>query len=388
MKVLLLTLILSSQAWAAPKASRWVSVNSSILSSLRSTFHKPQQIKMADSEVTVMELSERETVELSSAIHQNLNRCGGFKAHDSLEEASNSRQPSLNLFSRPSANDYSLTQSRFLTPLLANVSEQRIRKTIIDLSSFETRYYQSEDGARSAKLVVDSWKELAKRRNDIKVEYVRHRKWLQPSVVLTIQGSQSPNEIVILGGHLDSIASDENFAPGADDNASGIASMTEVLKLMLDYNYKPKKTIQLMAYAAEEVGLLGSGEISKTYKASRKNVIGVLQLDMTLFKGTHNKDIVLISDYTNRKQNEFLGKLIDEYVKVPWGYSRCGYGCSDHASWSDQGYPASFAFESEFDEHNPHIHSSQDTLANAGGDASHSVRFTKLALSFLVELSK
>jgi leucyl aminopeptidase len=156
----------------------------------------------------------------------------------------------------------------------------------------------------------------------------------------------------------------------------------------MNNNYKPKRTVQFMGYAAEEVGLLGSKDIAAKYKANNKKVVGVMQLDMTLFKGTADKDIVMMADFTNAAQNEFLGKLIDEYVKVSWGYSRCGYGCSDHASWTANGYPASMPFESTMEDINHKIHTANDTLQNSGGDAKHAAKFAKLATAFIVELAK
>lgn len=108
---------------------------------------------------------------------------------------------------------------------------------------------------------------------------------------------------------------------------------------------------------------------------------------MTLFKGTLDRDIVLIADETNRIQNSFVFKIIDEYVKVPWGYSQCGYGCSDHASWTDAGYSSSFPFEANFDESNHHIHTIHDTLESAGGNANNSVKFSKLAAAFVLEMA-
>src|SRR5690606_31673746 len=157
----------------------------------------------------------------------------------------------------------------------------------------------------------------------------------------------------IVGGHADSIAGmfgGGGRSPGADDNASGIATITEVIRILMNNNFKPKRTIQFMGYAAEEVGLLGSKEIATNYKRELKKVVGVMQLDMTLHKGTIDKDIVMMADFTNQAQNEFLGRLIDEYVKVSWGYSRCGYGCSDHASWTANGFPASMPFESTMED--------------------------------------
>ena len=64
---------------------------------------------------------------------------------------------------------------------------------------------------------------------------------------------------------------------------------------------------------------------------------------------------------------------------------QCGYGCSDHASWTAVGYRAVFPFESEFNKKNPYIHTSQDTLAHA--TLAHGLEFAKVSLGMAVELS-
>lgn len=71
---------------------------------------------------------------------------------------------------------------------------------------------------------------------------------------------EKADEIVIIGGHLDSINQSNptnGRSPGADDNASGIAVLSEVLRAIVDNDYKPQRTIQIMGFAAEEVGLRG-----------------------------------------------------------------------------------------------------------------------------------
>ncbi|WP_291139863.1 M20/M25/M40 family metallo-hydrolase [Dokdonella sp.] len=109
----------------------------------------------------------------------------------------------------------------------------------------------------------------------------------QPSVILTIQGTTLPNEVVVLGGHLDSINHVDNLppaterAPGADDDASGIASLTEILRVAMASNFRPQRTVKFMGYAAEEVGLNGSQAIAQSFQADGVNVVGALQLDMT-----------------------------------------------------------------------------------------------------------
>lgn len=387
MKMTIGTLMLSAcvTSYAAP-LSKFITVDKKVLEAISSELASPPRILAENSRTAVLELKMPQIEELSHKIHGKLRRCGGFMAHDTFTEATVSItnkfvSAPFNLF------DYSINQQATASSMVEQVSEEEIRKMIVGLSEFESRHYESESGTKSSSFILETWKKLSSHRKDVQVELLSHSQWSQPSIVLTIQGSEISDEIVILGGHADSIAMDGDKAPGADDNASGISSVTEVIRLLMTNNFKPRRTIQFMAYAAEEVGLLGSREIARNYRKTGKKVVGVMQLDMTLFKGTKDKDIILISDFTNKDQNIFIGKLIDEYVKVPWGFSRCGYGCSDHASWSSMGYPASFPFETSMEEHNPNIHTVEDTLDSAGGTADHAVNFTKLATAYVVEMA-
>ncbi|HET7370197.1 MAG TPA: M28 family peptidase, partial [Gammaproteobacteria bacterium] len=98
-------------------------------------------------------------------------------------------------------------------------------------------------------------------------------------------------------------------------------------------------------------------------------------------------DIYLISDNTDEQQNRFLEALAAQYIpEVTVSSTSCGYACSDHVSWSERGYPASFPFESAFGEEDPYIHTAEDTYSNAGGQSLHALKFARLALAFAVEI--
>jgi leucyl aminopeptidase len=57
---------------------------------------------------------------------------------------------------------------------------------------------------------------------------------------------------------------------------------------------------------------------------------------------------------------EFITTLIDKYLDIPWVATKCGYACSDHASWTQAGYPGAFGIESSFENSNKNIHSVQE----------------------------
>ena len=387
----ILALGLMNVAVAAPSATQWLTVDNNVLAKIRPKMNKSMTSLYSAHGATVVELSRAEVEILSGTIHDELHRCGGFIAHDSLEEAQEalSSQGEMAFAQKAIFADYAITEQASVTKMVAEVSEPSIRDMIINLSNFKTRYYKSETGIKSSEFIRDTWAALAKNRNDVKVELYKHKDYPQASIIMTITGSEKPEEIVVLGGHADSISGmfGTGRSPGADDNASGISTITETIRVLMNNNFKPKRTVQFMGYAAEEVGLLGSKDIATAYAQKSTKVVGVIQFDMTLNKGTADKDIVMMTDFTNQAQNEFLGRLIDEYVKVPWGYSKCGYGCSDHASWTAKGYPASMPFESTMGDINSKIHTAQDTLETAGGDAKHAAKFAKLGTAFIVELA-
>ena len=292
--------------------------------------------------------------------------------------------------SRKASGPYTLDQKAVVVPLVARVTEGNIRGTINALAAYNNRYYTSPTGVQAAHWLQSQWQAIAAKIPGASTALVAHEGWSQPSVVLTIRGSETPDEIVILGGHLDSIngwGGEVARAPGADDNASGIAVLTETARVLADGGFRPKRTIQFMGYAAEEVGLRGSQDIAEQYAAAGKKVVGVIQSDMSNFKGSSD-EIYLLTDNVDDTLSAFVGRLIDAYVGVKRSTTECGYGCSDHASWNKQGYPAAMAFEASFDGMNHKIHTDQDTLANSGGNATHSVSFAKLAVAFAIELAK
>lgn len=387
--------ILAGPVFSAPAQTShvYLTIGSDAVGGTNKALSSVQQLDNAEG-ISIIKVRKDEISSLSHMMHQQFNRCAGFIAHDSLEEAQEVLSNSLvRKFSKSMPFiQYSIDQKETVESLVAQTSEFSIRSVIEKLSSYHNRFYKAETGLDSQAWVKSKWEELSNGRSDVKVEYFRHTSFPQPSIIMTIEGQSKSDEIVVIGGHADSIAGwwmqKGKRAPGADDNASGIATVTEVIRLAMENGYKPERTIKFMAYAAEEVGLLGSKDIAKTFKKQGKQVVGVLQLDMTNHKGTDDLDIVFMNDYTNMSQNEFLGNLVDTYVKVPWGYSSCGYGCSDHASWHNAGFPASIPFESTMHDINGNIHTEHDTIEQSGGNADHAEKFAKLAVAYMVEMGK
>ncbi len=371
-------------------------------SDLQSIVGNGKGIGLRDSSGTPLVLAEVNAYQIdaiSRAIHEQRNRCGGFFAFETRADAEAFVQGDASAqAARAKLVSYTIDNGVTVNPWLPQASESNIRSTITTLAGNTNRYYTSTTGKTSAEWIRSRWQTLAGSRTDVSTELSTCSTCsTQPSVILTINGNELPGEILVLGAHLDSIntgggGSTTQVAPGADDDASGVATLTEVIRIALASGWKPKRTVKFMAYAAEEVGLRGSNAIAQSFKTAGKNVVGMLQLDMTNYKSGSVADMQLITDYSNAEMKTFLTSLFDTYL-APTGLTRssytCGYGCSDHASWTSAGYPAAMMFEGGSSSgYNPNIHGPNDTLANMGSSAANSVKFAKLGLAFLGELGK
>jgi leucyl aminopeptidase len=351
-------------------------------------------------ELVLSRLRAHQIGDLARHVHEKEKRCGGFFAFDTQAQAEafirsdRSRQA----LQRAALVAYTIDNGATVNPWLGAVDANRIKATIGTLSSYTNRYYTSTTGRTSAEWIRSTWDGLAAGRGDVSSELFNCSNCsTQPSVILTIQGAELPDEIVVLGAHLDSIngsagGSNSQVAPGADDDASGIATLTEVLRVAMANGWRPRRTVKFMGYAAEEVGLRGSNAIASSFASANRNVVGVLQLDMTNYQ-TGATEMRIVSDYSNAEMKSFFASLFDTYL-APLGIQRgtytCGYGCSDHASWTSAGYPAGIMFEggNSSGAYNPNIHTTADTLANMGNTAAPSAHFAKFGLAFLGELAK
>jgi bacterial leucyl aminopeptidase len=375
----------SATALEAPEANAWIKTDRAgarVIESLFGALPQGESEPRAGSDLRLVQVPRARLPELSEAMHDQLDRCGGFMRF-------RSRAPSETapLF-RPSPPPYSLDNAASVTALLPLLRTSNLQKTIESLSAFPDRFHESENGKQAAIWIRDLWQSYAVDHPEVQVELVTHDDTPQPSVMLTIPGKKLPAERVVLGGHLDSINHMGGLAPGADDNASGIAVLSEVIRVALELDYQPDRTVVFYGYAAEEVGLVGSDDIAARARAQQANVVGVLQLDMTNVTPAPQPYMAIITDYTDASLNELAKQLIETYVGIPWKTSECGYACSDHASWTERGFAAHHVHETTSEESNGKLHTAQDTLALSGGKADHSLHFARYSVAFMAELAK
>ncbi len=252
-------------------------------------------------------------------------------------------------------------------------------------SKYKNRNAYTSTGADVANWLVSQVKTMVNsNRTDVSITTIATGfMYSQPSVVVKIGESNEPG--VVIGAHMDAVPGFFSDRPGADDDGSGTVTVLEVARVLLTSNMKFKKPIYLVWYAAEEEGLVGSQHVVADFQDKNIPVQAVMQLDMVGYANKNDPTVWLLTDNVNAELNTYLKKLINEYVKRPIGETTCGYGCSDHASWSDKGYAASAPFESSFKTMNPDYHKATDTMEKLS--LAHMADYAKLATAFAVELA-
>lgn len=329
---------------------------------------------------------------LSLQLHHDTGHCGGLVQH---HDEADFRQWMAKLKSPTprQAITRKIDDGDTVRTVMARLDPGRLLAMIEELStSTPNRYHRSEAGVVASNAIAAQWRSITDGRDDMTVSTLPLPDAPQSTVIARIEGSERPGEIVVIGSHLDSTSFPATkdplgSAPGADDDASGVATATEILRAMVDSGYRPKRSIHFIAHAGEEGGLLGSRQVAANYRGRGANVVGMMQLDMTANQGSVD-DVYLMTDYTNAAQNDFIKELAHIYLPaLRIGHDRCGYACSDHASWFAEGYPASHPFESTKRDINPKLHTPRDTVESFGGHANHAIKFARLAAAFAVELA-
>lgn len=103
---------------------------------------------------------------------------------------------------------------------------------------------------------------------------------LSYNVMGEIKGSEFPDEIIVVGGHLDSW----DLSEGAHDDGAGCVQSIEVLRIMKAIGYKPKRTIRAVMFMNEENGLRGGLKYAEIAEATGQRHIAAMESDRGGFR--------------------------------------------------------------------------------------------------------
>ncbi|MBD3334963.1 MAG: M20/M25/M40 family metallo-hydrolase [Candidatus Eisenbacteria bacterium] len=253
--------------------------------------------------------------------------------------------------------------------------------------------------------VVQRLQDLGTRRSDLsgarEAEAILHEKlrsygyddvWLMDyntwsdNVVARKTGTVLPDEVIVVGGHYDSISRD-GAAPGADDNATGTAATLEAARLLAEGDFQ--RTIIFCGFSGEEQGLVGSEAFAAWAADQGMNIVAMINMDMLGYRASGDAiDLDLISRDMAQELVDYVQSAAPLYVpELPVVEGHLSGGDSDHSSFLRHGYQAVFFFE-DSDRYSPYIHTAQDRIGISLNDEAFFTLCVRAAVATVASLAE
>lgn len=215
------------------------------------------------------------------------------------------------------------------------------------------------------------------------VEYHNWGDATYPNVIGQITGLTNPEDIYIIGAHIDDVPG----TPGADDNASG--SVDTLLAADILSQYQWGCTLRFAFWTGEEQGLLGSAAYAHRAFDAGENILGYLNLDMLAWNTVGSPAGIDLLYNPSMPPTLELANVFSDTVDaynlnlIPDLVTSLGGG-SDHSSFWDYNYTSILSIEDQGD-FNPCYHGSQDTPAHT--NLAYFTEFVKASIATYAHMS-
>jgi len=245
-----------------------------------------------------------------------------------------------------------------LKALLAQIDKKRLQATVEKLASFPTRNTSSQELKEACEWMASEFRKLPGCEVEIMSYPVKASQRIPKDttafqVIATLRGTT--DRTIIVGGHIDTINTKADpltgRAPGANDDASGVALTLEMARLASQRKWN--QTLKFVAFSGEEQGLLGSTALAKRAKAEAWPIEAVFSNDMVgnssnkaglkdtkhvrVFseegEGHESRELARFIEWTARRELKGFG------VKLVFRRDRFGRG-GDHTPFVAEGFTA------------------------------------------------
>lgn len=237
----------------------------------------------------------------------------------------------------------------YIKNYVSQVSVENIKNDIQTLSSFETRFVATPENTLALQQTAGRLSSLG---YSVREHCYRDEVC---SLIAEKVGSTKSREILMVMAHIDSIG--EAFA-GADDNASGMAALLEMARILKDYDNH--RTIRFFITNGEETGLIGSTHYARSLEADNKihELKFALNMDMIGFNSTGVVEIE--TDPKFEENARLMGDLASRYTGLKTKITLGAWG-SDHLPFIERGVPSLLTIE-DWESKNPCYHQECDTI--------------------------
>jgi hypothetical protein len=277
--------------------------------------------------------------------------------------------------------------------IVGTVNEDSVAAIIQHLESYESRFMLNPNRLEIANWIKSKMESfgLSEVRIDTFETHVDHPNEnidtvvIQYNVVGVINGSGAANEKILIGAHYDSFSTDTDplvIAPGADDNASGVASVLECARALSSVDCTIPQTVEFVAFAAEEFMLhctSGSEYHASQVAENGDSIVLMINNDMIGYNGWYNT--ISFSNYPSRQLATNLAILscqtFTELNYTLWPSTWTAF--ADVQPFFHLGAPVVYMEETFF---SPFYHTSNDVIGNI--DLSYCTEVVRCALGTIV----
>ncbi|MDN7026065.1 Zn-dependent exopeptidase M28 [Methanoculleus sp. FWC-SCC1] len=216
--------------------------------------------------------------------------------------------------------------------MITEVSESELSATTADLQAFGTRVVRTDGNAEAAAYLHDRLRAVP----GLAVEYQGGD---LRNVVATLPGSgPGADTFVVVGAHYDSTSSDPENAPGATDNAAGVAIVLELARIMSNQTFD--RTVQFALWNAEETDRSGSRDYARQAAADDREILFYFNYDSACLDPEGRSMLDIMYDERSAPVADLMHRHNTLYG-INLTLTENNYTCiSDHVPFREAGYPA------------------------------------------------
>lgn len=265
--------------------------------------------------------------------------------------------------------------------LMDQVSQDSMRVIVERLQAYQSRKWDSQNAFDASDWIKGRFEAMGFEEVEQQA-FIYNGQNAAPNVIAIQRGTVNPDVYVVCGSHFDSF-SFSGTCPGADDNATGVASVLETARLLSQYEFD--FSIVYCAFGCEEMGLCGSEAYASRCREQGMDIIGYFNNDMNGYLYGNEVHIHQIYRSSSEPCGAFYRSVGAAYFpEMVIEHKNFSSGDSDHTSFNNNGYQGIYPFE-DVDHYSPYIHSPGDTIGTSVNSWLMPQRYCQMNLGCVAE---
>ena len=283
-------------------------------------------------------------------------------------------------------------ENPIIREMMNQVNMDSLQATVQYLQDYQSRIWNSANAFSASDWIAGRMEALGL---EVEQQAFYASTWLgsgqaAPNVIGIQRGTLYPDVYVVCGSHFDSFSWEayggSGNCPGADDNATGVASVLESARIMTQYDFD--YSIVYCAYGCEEMGLYGSEAYAARCQQEGMEILGYFNNDMNGYLNPGDP-IHIDCIYPNSVApigNYYMNIGSVYFPELPIRHVNFNEGDSDHTSFNNHGYMGIYPFE-DYENYSPYIHTPNDLIGMSVNSWEMSQQYCRMNIGCLAEIA-